>query len=194
MDDVRPHKREPDFIFLFFFADTSVRRNSGVVPERYQPCSRPLIGQRVTSLDDSWWVWRPSPTPATFKYCVQRLLINMEGTTRENTPWTVAEVESLLSVVAEDRIQSKPSLCVAWISTSLMTTHPLWRDTNSRWKRNTSETKPRRATLRCGETSWYYQWKDGITWSKLAGLWQRVDTYTKLHASVQENYLCWCAK
>ncbi|KAK0151261.1 Zinc finger protein with KRAB and SCAN domains 2 [Merluccius polli] len=31
----------------------------------------------------------------------------MEGTTRKNTPWTVAEVETLLSVVAEDRIQKE---------------------------------------------------------------------------------------
>ena len=31
----------------------------------------------------------------------------MEGTTRKNMPWTVAEVETLLSVVAEDRIQKE---------------------------------------------------------------------------------------
>ena len=41
----------------------------------------------------------------------------MEGTTQhKNTLWTVAEVETLLSVVAEDRIQKEPTASPVYVS------------------------------------------------------------------------------
>ena len=49
MGDVRPREREPDF-FILFFGDTSVRRNSGVVPERHQPRVEKRVPSRFFKL------------------------------------------------------------------------------------------------------------------------------------------------
>ena len=100
----------------------------------------------------------------------------MEGTTRKNTTWTVAEVETQHEVQHHLQVRHccvlrspQPALFMGRVDEyitddnppTLMTTCPLWRDTNSRWKRNTSETKPSRATLSRGEMSWCCWWKDG---------------------------------